>query len=148
MRSDEFPSPRLRIRGARIADLPGSRDNLEKEIHTDGKIRPVDERGAGFLDTIANLREVIVPAGGTRDRADTEGGKTKNVFGGGGRSGEFDRGGRSRESFAGECGGVGTREASNDVEAVLRSELLDEATHFAVADDGEKGRLIGVTLRW
>src|SRR6202030_1938881 len=132
----DFPAPGF-VFGVRGQQGCGSRDNLEKEIHADRENGAIEERGACGFDRVADLREVIVPARGAGDGAYAERGEPPKIIGGGGGRGEFDGRGGAGESPAGKRCTVGAGESGNHMEAVLRSELLDETTHFAVADNDE-----------
>ena len=80
---------------------------------------------------------MIVPAGSAADGTDAESGEAAKIFRGGGGSRKFDCRGGSGKRFERKRSNVGAGEASDDVEAVLGSELLNKAAHFAVTHDGE-----------
>src|ERR1035438_7776176 len=46
---------------------PGGRDNLEEQVHTDGKIRPVQEARLCREHHSAQARQLVVPASGSDD---------------------------------------------------------------------------------
>jgi len=117
--------------------MGGPRDNLEKESYANGEIGAIEERSARCFDGFANFGQFIVPACSAGDGTEAEGGQAAKIFGSSGRRGKFDRGGGTDEGFAGERSGIAAGKAGDDMETVLRGKLLDEATHFAVADDGE-----------
>ena len=80
------------------------------------------------------------PSGGADDAGNAEGGEAADILRGGVRSGKFEGDLRAAERVAGKTFGAGIIAAGEfraNFEAVFRGELLDEAAHFAVADNGE-----------
>src|SRR5271157_4317939 len=80
---------------------------------------------------------MAVPARGATDGVHSARGQPAKIFGRGVGSGEFDGDRGAVQRFTGKRGDILNFKARAHLEAVLRGELLDEAAHFAGADNGE-----------
>src|SRR6266849_3849330 len=122
-----FPAPRG-VFGIFGKKRGSARKRSQENVDANGKIRAINERGAGGIYSGTHAREFAVPTGGAAHGAYTEIGEaTQIVWRGGGRA-EFNGDGCAVERFASQAAGfgvVGGRKFGAHFEAVLRRELFD-----------------------
>src|SRR6202041_2963878 len=134
-----FPSPGAVFFMAGDA-AGGPRRGAQEDIPADGIVGTPDQADAAVADSGLNLRQLLRPAGGADDHIDLQGSEKWDVLwgcsGGGKIYGDVHAGEIVTCDSAGDVL-FGAVQSLGDGEAIFRRELLDQAAHFAVSDDGE-----------
>src|SRR5437763_744656 len=119
-----------------VADgLCSGGSDLEEDIHSDGKVRTVEQRCTGFLHLPLDLFEVLIPAGGTDNHRFPAANAGLHVLEYGVGIGEID----DRLDIAEAIGSqrtamlVVSRQENLHVVAALSCNLTDQRSSFAVA---------------
>src|SRR5579883_415544 len=115
-----------------IFQEPGSLgDQAVEDVHAHREVGAPDERGVVRLDDGLGFGDMVEPSGGADDERYAGGGDFADVFEDGRWRGEL-----YRDVGVGERFVATDVDAGRDREVVFRGELVDEAAHFAVTDDG------------
>src|SRR5271167_2460963 len=113
---------------------------LQEDIDADGIVGAADEADAAVAHTRLNLEQLLRPAGGADDGVDLQSGEARDVVRRGGGGGKIHGDVHAGEIVTGDAAGVvivGAIQALCDGETVFGRQLLDEAAHFTVSDDGQ-----------
>src|SRR5207249_12335494 len=116
--------------------LRGARDDAIEEVHADGEIRTVDQRGAARLYDLPHSGLLALPAGSAFDQGDAGRGRGFHVGRHGGGRGEVDGHAVAGEEPRGVAD-VGRGDNDADLEARGAGALLEHASHRAVTEQGD-----------